>query len=211
MVVVDNARKMISKTIDIAVTSVLQTTAGKMIFGRFDDRVHAVHDAEQPRSRRKDNGAPREGASAARADPGNRSGLVGRPNGYNRTHDHESFRHSSGRGAGNAHGPRKKPAPAASSSCCWKARRSWCTPSASSLHCPSVSEIVVALRAEDLEWARGLIQQEHLAQAGALRRRRRQPAAIGGECAGDARRRIPTWWRCTTRCGRSSIPSWWRR
>ncbi len=44
MVVVDNARRMISKTIDIAVTSVLQTTAGKMIFGRFDDRVHAVHD-----------------------------------------------------------------------------------------------------------------------------------------------------------------------
>ena len=33
MVVVDNARKMISKTIDIVVTSVLQTTAGKMIFG----------------------------------------------------------------------------------------------------------------------------------------------------------------------------------
>src|ERR1700694_2925719 len=29
-------------------------------------------------------------------------------------------------------------------------------------HCPSVSEIVVALRAEDLEWARGLIQQQHL-------------------------------------------------
>ena len=46
MVVVDNARKMISKTIDIAVTSVLQTTAGKMIFGRFDDRVHAVHTKE---------------------------------------------------------------------------------------------------------------------------------------------------------------------
>jgi uncharacterized protein YacL len=35
MVVVDNARKMISKTIEIVVTSVLQTTAGKMIFGRF--------------------------------------------------------------------------------------------------------------------------------------------------------------------------------
>ncbi|MBI1786336.1 MAG: PIN domain nuclease [Acidobacteria bacterium] len=40
MVVVDNAKKMISKTIDISVTSVLQTTAGKMIFGRYDDRVH---------------------------------------------------------------------------------------------------------------------------------------------------------------------------
>ena len=44
MVVVDNAKKLISRTIDIAVTSVLQTTAGKMIFGRFDERVHAVHD-----------------------------------------------------------------------------------------------------------------------------------------------------------------------
>jgi hypothetical protein len=40
MVVVDNARKMISKTVDISVTSVLQTTAGKMIFGKFDERYH---------------------------------------------------------------------------------------------------------------------------------------------------------------------------
>src|SRR5216684_387016 len=38
MVVVDNAKKMISKTIDISVTSVLQTTAGKMIFGKYDER-----------------------------------------------------------------------------------------------------------------------------------------------------------------------------
>jgi uncharacterized protein YacL len=38
MVVVDNAKKMISKTIDVSVTSVLQTTAGKMIFGKYDDR-----------------------------------------------------------------------------------------------------------------------------------------------------------------------------
>ena len=38
MVVVDNARKAIGKTIDISVTSVLQTTAGKMIFGKFDER-----------------------------------------------------------------------------------------------------------------------------------------------------------------------------
>jgi uncharacterized protein YacL len=40
MVVVDNAKKMISKTIDISVTSVLQTTAGKMIFGKYDERGH---------------------------------------------------------------------------------------------------------------------------------------------------------------------------
>jgi uncharacterized protein YacL len=42
MVVVDNARRMISKTVDIIVTSVLQTTAGKMIFGRFDERQQPV-------------------------------------------------------------------------------------------------------------------------------------------------------------------------
>lgn len=40
MVVVDNAKKLISKTIDISVTSVLQTTAGKMIFGKYDERGH---------------------------------------------------------------------------------------------------------------------------------------------------------------------------
>jgi 1-acyl-sn-glycerol-3-phosphate acyltransferase len=43
MVVVDNARRMIGKTIDVVVTSVLQTTAGKMIFGRFIDSA-----AQQP-------------------------------------------------------------------------------------------------------------------------------------------------------------------
>jgi uncharacterized protein YacL len=42
MVVVDNARKMISKTIEIVVTSVLQTTAGKMIFGRHIESVVAA-------------------------------------------------------------------------------------------------------------------------------------------------------------------------
>jgi len=40
MVVVDNARRQISRTIDITVTSVLQTTAGKMIFGKFDERAN---------------------------------------------------------------------------------------------------------------------------------------------------------------------------
>jgi uncharacterized protein YacL len=48
MVVVDNARKMISKTIDVSVTSVLQTTAGKMIFGKYDDRHPVRERTEQP-------------------------------------------------------------------------------------------------------------------------------------------------------------------
>jgi uncharacterized protein YacL len=47
MVVVDNAKKMISKTIDIAVTSVLQTTAGKMIFGKFEERKAVVEPVHQ--------------------------------------------------------------------------------------------------------------------------------------------------------------------
>lgn len=53
MVVVDNARRLIGKTADIAVTSVLQTTAGKMIFGRlWEEKMEengeshvAVHDS----------------------------------------------------------------------------------------------------------------------------------------------------------------------
>ena len=42
MVVVDNARRMISKNIDVVVTSVLQTTAGKMIFGRYIESGHGT-------------------------------------------------------------------------------------------------------------------------------------------------------------------------
>ena len=36
MVVVDNSRRMIGQSVDVTVTSVLQTTVGKMIFGRFN-------------------------------------------------------------------------------------------------------------------------------------------------------------------------------
>src|SRR5208282_5246614 len=54
MVVVDGARKMINKTVDITVTSVHQTTAGKMIFGRYDERGEQM---------------PRSGAPAQQAEP----------------------------------------------------------------------------------------------------------------------------------------------
>jgi uncharacterized protein YacL len=37
MVVVDHARRLIGRSVEIAVTSVLQTASGKMIFGRLDD------------------------------------------------------------------------------------------------------------------------------------------------------------------------------
>ncbi len=39
MVVVDNARKLINKNIDVIVTSVLQTTAGRMIFARLKEEA----------------------------------------------------------------------------------------------------------------------------------------------------------------------------
>jgi uncharacterized protein YacL len=48
MVVVDNARRMISKNIDVVVTSVLQTTAGKMIFGRFIEGASSAPPAPAP-------------------------------------------------------------------------------------------------------------------------------------------------------------------
>lgn len=62
MVVVDNARKMIGKTIDVVVTSVLQTTAGKMIFGRFVDPAVAAQAAPLP-------AAPMAGEAEARRPP----------------------------------------------------------------------------------------------------------------------------------------------
>jgi glycine cleavage system H lipoate-binding protein len=37
MVVVDHARKMIGRSVEISVTSVLQTASGKMIFGKLDE------------------------------------------------------------------------------------------------------------------------------------------------------------------------------
>ena len=53
MVVVDNARKMIGKTVESSVTSVLQTTAGKMIFGRYEEK-RAEHHPPVMRDERAD-------------------------------------------------------------------------------------------------------------------------------------------------------------
>src|SRR5688500_9242730 len=84
MVVVDNARRMISKNIDIVVTSVLQTTAGKMIFGRYIESQHPSTGAQGALSKAEGQISPataapvgerlertmrREGASASTAEP----------------------------------------------------------------------------------------------------------------------------------------------
>jgi uncharacterized protein YacL len=64
MVVVDNARDQISNTIDISVTSVLQTTAGKMIFGRYGDEGGSPGGPQ--RRSTKNSGATRAYAAPAR-------------------------------------------------------------------------------------------------------------------------------------------------
>jgi len=52
MVVVDGARRMINKSVDVIVTSVHQTTAGKMIFGRLEERAdQALPRYGKPRQR----------------------------------------------------------------------------------------------------------------------------------------------------------------
>jgi hypothetical protein len=55
MVVVDGARKMLNKSVDVIVTSVHQTTAGKMIFGRLAETVGEAA------------GAPKQDAATAAA------------------------------------------------------------------------------------------------------------------------------------------------
>ncbi len=70
MVVVDGARRMINKTVDISVTSVHQTTAGKMIFGRYDDRGELAQrggPSAEPQGSRAPESAPGGGERPPRA------------------------------------------------------------------------------------------------------------------------------------------------
>ena len=60
MVVVDNARKMIGKTVESSVTSVLQTTAGKMIFGRYEEKRNDHHPPVREERPERSDREPRE-------------------------------------------------------------------------------------------------------------------------------------------------------
>jgi uncharacterized protein YacL len=75
MVVVDGARRLINRNVDIVVTSVHQTPAGKMIFGRMDERQdgagHAARSAAMA-------GASRPDVAARTTDP-NALGRTPRP------------------------------------------------------------------------------------------------------------------------------------
>jgi uncharacterized protein YacL len=78
MVVVDNAKKMINKTVDIVVTSVHQTTAGKMIFGRLDERSEqaARAAASAPPESPVASASSAASAAPASAPSGGRPGFV---------------------------------------------------------------------------------------------------------------------------------------
>jgi hypothetical protein len=60
MVVVDQGKRAIGRTIEVAVTSVLQTTAGKMIFCRWPEASGTQPDGE-PRREARDRRDPRNG------------------------------------------------------------------------------------------------------------------------------------------------------
>ncbi|HUL33378.1 MAG TPA: TRAM domain-containing protein [Candidatus Eisenbacteria bacterium] len=79
MVVVDGARRLINRTVDITVTSVHQTPAGKMIFGRLDEQ-------------RTDSGAVRAAAAAASAS-GTRPEVLNGGNGNGHANGHSQRPH----------------------------------------------------------------------------------------------------------------------
>jgi len=90
MVVVDNARRMIGKNIDVVVTSVLQTTAGKMIFGRHIDLAAGAQGGQQSSSSSVSAGAgsggPGNGERASSsADRGDRAERTDREESYRKT------------------------------------------------------------------------------------------------------------------------------
>jgi hypothetical protein len=61
MVVVDQGKRAIGRTIEVTVTSVLQTTAGKMIFCRWPEAAAAPAENDARRDRRDDRRDPRNG------------------------------------------------------------------------------------------------------------------------------------------------------
>ena len=56
-----------------------------------------------------------------------------------------------------------------------------------------------------IEWVASMLRREVRGRRVRVVGRRQQPAGIGGERACARSIPIPNWWRCTTRCGRSSI------
>ena len=54
MIVVENAKYLIGKTIDVTLTSVLQTSAGKMMFADNNDETSQPQQQRRPNPKRQD-------------------------------------------------------------------------------------------------------------------------------------------------------------
>lgn len=78
MVVVDGARRSINRSVDIVVTSMHQTPAGKMIFGRLDDRPDSLARAAA-QSTQLDASGPGNGHTQSQPSPSPRFGSTASP------------------------------------------------------------------------------------------------------------------------------------
>jgi uncharacterized protein YacL len=72
MVVVDGARRSINRSVDIVVTSMHQTPAGKMIFGRLDERPDSATRAAAAGSTQLDAAGPGNGHTHPQSSPAQR-------------------------------------------------------------------------------------------------------------------------------------------
>jgi uncharacterized protein YacL len=81
MVVVDGARRMINRSVDVIVTSVHQTTAGKMIFGRLEERTEQAAPAlrQAAAAGRGDGNSGGRSDATSRVEPGARGSEEGAP------------------------------------------------------------------------------------------------------------------------------------
>ena len=200
MVVVDNARRMISKTIDISVTSVLQTTAGKMIFGKYDDRLQ--------------NGAA--GGSGGANSVRNARAARSAANRQSERTDREDSRHPAGCRARHPDAAGGTQAPAASAETTGTSRKQFMLLEGAPILVAHGSQ-VRGVAAGHRYRGRGARRRDRMggrdaAQGGprpvgrsARGGGRQHAAGIGGERASPRSIPIPISSRCTTRCGRSSI------
>ncbi|MDD3088343.1 MAG: hypothetical protein PHT95_00150 [Candidatus Omnitrophica bacterium] len=81
MIVIDNARKMIGKSVNISITSVLQTSSGRMIFAELIERPERIERPQDRPSRtdRPDRGGERNDRVEGQTPQQSRSGRNDRP------------------------------------------------------------------------------------------------------------------------------------
>lgn len=95
MIVVDDARKYIGRTVNVIISSVLQTSAGRMIFAALIERPGQERQEERPQGRRDDRSRPERPERADRSERHDRPERPERQDRQqdNRHNDRRSERH----------------------------------------------------------------------------------------------------------------------